>query len=599
MNRSRFLIAALVIAAAAKTSAQQTIMNEVFDKDDSTKVEVRAVFDPSPPSGCAPMRVVATNGTGSDLNWTFQFTSGTNAYRRNNEHTSTFGLKTSPHATGSAVFLVPLAVNYGETGSYRYNQHNLRVKTWTNAHDERNGTEFKQRVVNFPAIAISKTMADSNLTKLNDEVRRKTSSSGGSRASDIFGSSFNPADLPEDWLAFSGFDYVMLTAADWETMKTGVRLALIQWVRFGGQLHVYVTKDSTELTDLPCEPPGVRGPKSRWSMGEVMKYSWGGSSLDASTVVSRYSGSTQREEMLIAHYASKPTWGLLTSLGERAFGSWQVLLFLFIFGMLVGPVNLFVLAPAGRRHRLFYTTPLLSVGASALMIVFILFQDGTGGTGRRFVAINVEPGETTAYVTQEQVSRSGMLFSSGFDLPASALIEPLALPDTGWTKLRNENQSQATNLSLKGKERSGNYFQSRTEQAQAIRAAVSTRARVELKGGAAPDAPPSLISALGFTVDDLFYIDDAGKSWKAKAAVATGQAATMEAIDDSALRAGWEKATSFSGAQLKNDLKDNALVRKGCFFATARSAPGFTQETLSSIRWKDDRVVVFGSIAKP
>ena len=165
--------------------------------------------------------------------------------------------------------------------------------------------------------------------------------------------------------------------------------------------------------------------------------------------------------------------------------------------------------------------------------------------------------------------------------------------------MKNENQSQSANLSLKGKKRSGNYFQSRTEQAQAIHAAVSTRARVELKGGAAPDAPPSLISALGFTVDELFFIDEAGKSWKAKAAVGTGQAATMEAIDDSALRAGWEKATSFSGAQLKSDLKDNALVRKGCFYATAKSAPGFTQETLSSIRWKDDRVVVFGSIAKP
>lgn len=599
MKRSSWLAVGFLIVAAHEAGAQQTIMNEVFDKDDGTKAEVRAVFDPSPPSGCAPMRVVATNGSNRDLNWTFEFTSGTNAYRRNNEHTSTFGLKTSPHATGSAVFLVPLAVNYGETGGYRYNQHNLRVKTWTNAHDERNGTEFKQRVVNFPAIAISKTMADTNLSRLNDEVRRKTSSSRGSRASDIFGSSFNPADLPEDWLAFSGFDYVMITGGDWESLKSGVRLALIQWVRFGGKLHVYVTSDKTQLSGLPTEAAGARSPKSRWSMGEVMQYSWNGSSLDASTVVSRYSGSTQREEMLIAHYAGKPTWGLLTALGERAFGSWQVLLFLFIFGMLVGPVNLFVLAPAGRRHRLFYTTPLLSVGASALMIVFILFQDGTGGTGRRFVTINVEPGETTAYVTQEQVSRSGMLFSSGFDLPASALIEPLALPDTGWTKLKNENQSQATNLSLKGKERSGNFFQSRTEQAQAIRAAVSTRARVELKGGAAPGAPPSLISALGFTVDELFYIDDAGKTWKAKAAVGTGQAATMESMPDARLEEAWARAIERAGSQIGEELKHNAVVRKGCFFATAKSAPGFTQETLSSIRWKDDRVVVFGSIAKP
>ena len=343
----------------------------------------------------------------------------------------------------------------------------------------------------------------------------------------------------------------------------------------------------------------MHGPKTRWSLGEVKKYSWNGSSLEASTVVGRYDRGTQREDMLTSHYASKTPWGLLTALGGRAFASWQVLVFLFIFGMLVGPVNLFVLAPAGRRHRLFYTTPLLSVGASALMIVFILFQDGTGGTGRRFTVINVEPGETTGYVTQEQVSRAGMLFSSGFDLAPSAIIEPLALPDTGWTKLKSGNESQATNLVMQGAKRSGNFFQSRTEQAHVIRSAVSTRARVEQKSGAAPDAPPSLISALGFTVDELFYIDDAGKTWKAKAALATGQAATMEPMDDSAARASWEKATSLAGAELKNGLKNNALTRKSVFFATAKSAPGFTQEILSSIRWKDDHVVVFGSVAKP
>ncbi|MBX7211421.1 MAG: hypothetical protein K1X78_24155 [Verrucomicrobiaceae bacterium] len=598
MNRSRFLIAAFLIVAA-KAGAQQTIINEVFDKDDGTKVEVRAVFDPSPPSGCAPVRVVATNGSARDLTWSFEFISGTTAFRRNNESRSNFELKTPPHATGSATFIVPVAVNYGETGSYRYNQHNFRLSAWTNAHGVKMGTEFKSRVVNFPAIAISKSLADANLTKLNDEVRRKSSSSGRGSSSEIFGSSFNPDDLPADWLAFSGFDYVMLSAADWETMKTGVRLALIQWVRFGGQLHVYVTKDSTELTDLPCEPPGVHGPKTRWSLGEVMKYSWNGSSLDASTVVGRYDRGTQREDMLTSHYASGSTWGLLKALGGRSFASWQVLVFLFIFGMLVGPVNLFVLAPAGRRHRLFYTTPLLSVGASALMIVFILFQDGTGGTGRRFTVINVEPGETTGYVTQEQVSRAGMLFSSGFDLAPSAIIEPLALPDTGWTKLKSGNESQATNLVMQGAKRSGNFFQSRTEQAHVIRSAVSTRARVELKSGGAPDAPPSLISALGFTVEELFYIDDAGKTWKAEAALATGQAATMEPMDDSTARANWEKATSLAGAELKNGLKNNALTRKGVFFATAKSAPGFTQETLSSIRWKDDHVVVFGSVAKP
>lgn len=600
MRRELLIITALAFGAASRASAQQSMMDQVLDKNDGTRVEVRAVFDPQPPTGYAPVRVVATNGSVHSLQWTFDFTSNTTAYRHNNSHQSSFGLQTPPRKTGSAVFLVPLAVSYGDVSGYRYNQHNFRVNVSTNAHGDHSGGDFKARVTNFPAVAISKSMADTNLTKLNDEVRRKATSGSRGTSRDVFGSSFNPADLPEDWLAFSGFDYVMITAADWETLKPGVRLALTQWVRFGGQLHVYVTSGNVRLAGLPSEPPGVRSPKSKMSLGQVLQFTWDGSSLSPSETVSRYDRGTQRENELLTQYTGKGgAWGLIKDLGQRSFASWQVLAFLLVFGILVGPVNLFVLAPPGKRHKLFYTTPLLSVGASVLMIVLILFQDGTGGIGRRMITINVEPDETTAYVTQEQISRSGVLLSSGFELSQPALIEPLALPDTGWTKLKSTAQSQPVSLHQRGRLRSGNFFQSRTEQAQAIRAAVSTRARIELKSGAAPDAPPSLISALGFTVDDLFYVDAAGKFWKSKTPLATGQACVMEETTDAALRTIWENATASNGNALGKALQSDPGARKGCFFATAKQAPGFTQETLPAIRWKDDQIVVFGTVAKP
>jgi hypothetical protein len=133
----------------------------------------------------------------------------------------------------------------------------------------------------------------------------------------------------------------------------------------------------------------------------------------------------------------------LALLGTRSFASWQVLVFLVIFGVLVGPVNLFVLAPAGKRHKLFITTPLLSIGASIVMVGLILIQDGTGGTGRRFIAINLQPDEAAAYVTQEQISRTGVLFGTGFEMKQPVLIEPVALPDTPWVKLKSTNHQPA------------------------------------------------------------------------------------------------------------------------------------------------------------
>ncbi len=600
MRRELLIITALALGTALRASAQQSMLDQEIDNRDGTRVAVRAVFDPQPPSGCAPVRVVATNGSARELSWTFDFTSATTAYRRNNTHQSSFGLKTMARSTGSAVFLVPLAVGYGDSSGYRYNQHNFRVNVSTDAHEDRSGGSYNARVVGFPAIAISKSLADANLTKLNDEAKRRSSSSSGRTASEVFASSFNPDDLPEDWLGFSGFDYVMITALDWDAMRPGVRLALTQWVRFGGKLHVYVSSSTVQLSGLPSEPPGVTGAKSRMSLGQVLQYSWNGSTLPAADTVSRYAGGTRREEILMEGYTGKAgAWGLIHDLGKRSFASWQVLAFLLVFGILVGPVNLFLLAPPGKRHKLFFTTPLLSVGASVLMIVLILFQDGTGGIGRRMITLNIEPAETTAYVTQEQISRTGVLLSSGFEMPQPALIEPLALPDSAWAKLKSDVQSQPTSLSQRGKLRSGNFFQSRTEQAQSIRTAVSTRARLELKAGTAADAPPVLISALGFTVSDLFYIDAEGKVWRSNAPLVTGQASALEATTDVALRATWETASADAGNALRKALQADPAQRKGCFIATAKQAPGFTQETLPSIRWTDDQIIVFGTVAKP
>ena len=98
---------------------------------------------------------------------------------------------------------------------------------------------------------------------------------------------------------------------------------------------------------------------------------------------------------------------------------------LVLFGILVGPVNLFVLAKSGRRHRLFITTPLISLGASLLLILLIIFQDGFGGRGMRRVLMEVRPdaGQNAAFLHQEQIARTGILTGT-----ASPWIPPASSP---------------------------------------------------------------------------------------------------------------------------------------------------------------------------
>lgn len=596
--RNRFFYwSCIALLVASPAHAQKNIADEELDHDTGTRMLVRSVFDPLPTSGYAPMRIVATNGTGRDARWNFDFHSQTQ-FRQQSQANSSFRLDVPARSTQSALYLVPIAVSYGMSSSGSTN-HTLRLQVSGTGFNERQHYDNDNRTGRFPAIAISESLAEFSMTALSKEVEAKLKKGGGYIATraDMFGSRFEPTDLPESWLGFSGFDFILLSSVDWQKVKPAVKRALLEWVRLGGQLHLYLSPGATAAS-LGL-PGGEDVAKNPLSLGRISTFGWDGKKLAAPETVARYWGSKERVDTLTQEHTVPVNWRLLDLLGTRNFASWQVIVFLVIFGLLVGPVNLFVLAPPGKRHKLFVTTPLLSIGASIVMVGLILIQDGTGGIGRRFVAINLQPEEAVAYVTQEQISRTGVLMGAGFEMKQPVLIEPVAMPDSPWVKLKNTNASQAINLTQDGRERRGNYFQSRAEQGQVMRATVSTRARLELKTGATAEDAPTLISALGFTVDELFYVDATGNYWMLKEPLSTGQSATLVKTDASAQRMQWEAATTPAVESLRNQISQATRNQRSFFVAKAKQAPGFTLETLPSIRWEDDRVVVFGPVATP
>ncbi len=576
--------------------AQLSLANELLDKASGTRIELRSVFDPIPPTGFAPVRAVITSGSSRDSTWTFDFHSQTQHYRQQNSQDSSFKVGVPANSTQSALFLVPVAVEYGDAHGYSYGS-NLTVHVGAGGFGDRHYTEHRPRVKNFPAIAISPALADSSINKLNKEVQSR--SSGGGSRTETFGSQFKLDDLPEDWLGLSGFDFIMLSHTEWAKLRPGVRRAIEQWVHFGGKLHLYATT-GTQAASLGLTG-GEETLKRPIGLGRISMFEWDGKELAITGTVSRYSGEPRREVDLIEGRTSIAVgtnhWDLIDQLTERSFASWQVILFLLVFGILVGPINLFVLAPSGRRHRLFITTPLLSIGASVLMIGVILIQDGTGGVGARFIAIEVDPAAATAHITQEQVSRTGVLLSGAFEIKQPALVEPVAMPDTPWVKLKADDKSQAAALRQSGPLRTGNYFQSRAEQGQILRAAISTRARLELKANA---STPTLISALGCTLSEIYYIDKDGIAWKSAGPLATGAEAVLAKCEMSELRSTWKTNVTRSSTKLQKHLEEQtANLQRGHFFANAATAAPFTLDTLPSIRWQADQIALFGPVLAP
>ncbi len=99
---------------------------------------------------------------------------------------------------------------------------------------------------------LSEALFTPNASVLDAELRSKFS--GGYGGSSDFAAKFDPKQLPADWLAFSGYDSVILTDSDWSEIPPGSRNALLSWVRMGGQLVIYSSGSATAAAmGLPTE----------------------------------------------------------------------------------------------------------------------------------------------------------------------------------------------------------------------------------------------------------------------------------------------------------------------------------------------------------
>jgi hypothetical protein len=443
---------------------------------------------------------------------------------------------------------------------------------------------------------MSNDLAERNLNALNTGA---STSSGSGR--DRFAGEFDPDQLPADWRAYTGLDGMLISEEEWDAAAPGARLAILEWTRLGGKLDVY-TRETNAATILPRlleGGPKVDGNVANRGLGVVRAWTWNGQDLPTNPTVQRYRAAPNLAKDLGEDFQG--SWSLLKIFGTKSFNPLLVVLLLIAFGVVVGPVNLFVLAKPGQRQRLFITTPIISLVASLLILMLILFSDGIGGSGRRAALINLEPAaaEKRLYVVQEQISRTGVLMGSSFQIDEPVFLSPVRIPPSQWNRLDNSSSGEMANYSLVGSVFRGDWFQSRSEQGHYLHAVRPTRSRIELQAAASPDGkqPPRLFSSLEFSLDELFYRDDLGKVWKTVAGspVTGGQQIELAPADAVELERWWKEKISVLSESTRNRAAQDWSA-PGRFFAVSSDKRAGLIDTLGSIRWHDDIAIVHGAV---
>lgn len=598
----RLLLIVLLLACfpAPSAPAGDILVEKTYDPTKTrSEIRITALVSEIAPSGYMAVRVYLNNGTKIGRTWRLNFLSTDSSWTDSgNEMRSNFSLFCGPGQSQSYEVLVPLVTSFMEDFSSTTELKVTAIAPGFGAVSDVMSTEYN---ADWPAVMMSEDLETRNGSMLDAEVAGLLSSHGGS--SDVpFAGSFNPREMSSDWRAYAGYDYCLLTEKDWRDLSPGARNALLRWNRLGGGLLVY-SGSGIDLASLgiPNMEQGPRSAQRSWGIVKIGTLPSNNQLNAKETVrlIDREIPATKGQNRLLTLREDfSSSWPLQDVFGSKTAHVLFFILVLIAFGILVGPINLFVFAKAGQRHRLFITTPLISLGASLLLIVLILFQDGFGGRGQRLILMEVRPddGENAAYLSQEQISRTGVLLSTGFKTSEPAYLSPVLLGESRWARVTDANNGGSSRFTASveedGLDVTGDWFKSRSEHGHYLETIRPTRGRIELKGD--PGAPV-ITSTFEFPLAEVIYTDGQGAHWRAEN-VAQGRSATLAPMNKDEFRK-WKTLESNKFSKRNRSRVAMTAGRRDHFVATSRETPGI--DTLDSVSWNANHALITGPVLRP
>jgi len=576
------LLAGLVCLRGNLAAATSTI--DRTDNGDGVSTTFTSPFSDLPPGGCVPYEVTIRNDRNAAGTWrvTFQASAtiaptGPTYYEQD--------LTVAPNATGVFDLAVPLPP-VGEHGNPTLSI-GIRGPGYKDSVDPFFGYVYSNSSnSSMPFCVIGNDVLGNAGTGPLESFYKGTSET-------YYGSAIQASSMPTDWRALTGVARIILRDSEWLSLNSSQRGAIGDYIAQGGHL-VLLTSDNLDTRVPQLQLPTPDGKPGAYGFGQV-----------AVQNVTAFPPDVTVLQNLIEHDTANParqidfdfsTWGLRDKVGSFTVHTGLILSFVLVFGAVIGPVNLFVFARGKNRFRLFWTTPLISILASAALIVGILITDGLGGTGKQLITLFSLPDANRAAVIQEQVARTAVLFSNRWHNDQDYFISPVS--DTsmnnaaasagyrGYTPRANLAAESDTYLQI-GHDYSGNWFRSRSVSGQYLQAMRPSRSSLTVLNAAAVNdgkEPPIVLSSFPGILARVFVIDHQGHVWTCEG-VAPGRKQTCATATKEAYSDFWANTCGDAGGKLR-PLLTAAANHAGYFYAYGAPDPSEGLSTTSEIRWE-------------
>ncbi|MBL9143481.1 MAG: hypothetical protein JNM99_07325 [Verrucomicrobiaceae bacterium] len=560
--------------------------SQVITTDGSCTITIDSWLEHVPPTGWMPMTVRVTNYSDQPRNWVLSTID--NDYM-SGEMRGTFAFGAPAKGASTTSLLVPVMADFDNSRSYS----NLRCTI--------SGPALQGPGMFYLTSSSSRSSGSSGKTPTAflgvSEVFENTRGAAWRRAGfsggrEFSGDTVNMATPPSDWRGYSSLAQLWMTDGEWSSLSAMQHQALMTWVAHGG-LVVVSAKEGTTTLPLPEGFPAWKGEHLEHGMGQVRLIA-GSSALEknANSILE-----LERTRSVEKQATSQPAEAgrLASLLPPLKMNTALIFTFILIFGIVVGPVNLFWFAAGNRRPRMFWTTPLISFIGAAVLVVVMILQDGFGGTGARVSLAVVLPEQKQMAVLQEQFAKTGILLSRTFDLPSDGSALITQLPNNQQTTNRfgvmNPRQEKR-NLALTNSTAGGGWFTSRALQSMLVQDTRMNRGGIEF----VPGDKPAVINSLPTTLKKLVIQDNEKRLWMASN-VRTGERVALQPTDRKTVD-GWitNDVVRQMGMLLRDRIKLSMNESGSWFFAEAAEPAKLATPTLDSIRWDLDRAFVTGRL---
>ena len=370
------------------------------------------------------------------------------------------------------------------------------------------------------------------------------------------------------WLAYSGFDVVVMRANEWNAAPTEVRMAIVQYVRAGGRLFILGSitlppdtrklnttqlaarqqsasallekvntishSKSSGMEDYPEDNMGheeheehkqsgnwpVQNPSAASS--SVYTLGWGLIRILAPTNNERRNNRSMLEAIENLGSNQQVRMPALASVmaGDRFSGSFDdyfpivedsgvpvrlMIVILIGFVVLAGPVNLVLLHKLKRRTWFLWTLPALSILTSAVVFATALLNEGFTPTVRRDV-ITILDQQTQQATTVGALGIYAPVAPGNLEFSAHTEVTPL---------LSSRGQDSGSNRGInwtKGQLFTGKWIASRVPAHFAVRKSESRKERLSVTW---ESSTPTVVNSIGTDITYLCLADAQGNIFEA------------------------------------------------------------------------------------